>query len=256
MMPALDNLKMGQVPTPGNSVVILSGGMDSATALWFTRNYLHGSPVALSFDYGQRHAKELACAAVLAQRLHIEFHIINLREVGMLIPDSALTNPSGRVPEGHYAEESMKQTVVPNRNAMMLNIAVAVAVARHARYVVTGVHAGDHAVYPDCRPEFIEQATKLARIANEGFIHPDFEIYAPFMHATKADIVRLGEDLLVPWQNTWTCYKGKALHCGRCSTCVERLEAFDDAGVTDRVKYEDTEYWKEVVAQHDTADEG
>jgi 7-cyano-7-deazaguanine synthase len=203
--------------------------------------------MCLSFDYGQRHVRELASAAEVANAAGLEHHIINLTSITELLTGSALTDPSVDVPEGHYAEETMKATVVPNRNAMMLEAAIAVAVARKAHAVVTGVHAGDHAVYPDCRPLFISSLNQLAKVANEGFILPSFEVVAPFINMSKADIVQLGVELGVPFEFTWTCYKGGSRHCGRCSTCVERLEAFHVAGRTDPVEYIDETYWRTVV---------
>ncbi|TXH55546.1 MAG: 7-cyano-7-deazaguanine synthase, partial [Desulfurellales bacterium] len=142
------------------SVVVLSGGMDSTTALYVAIG--ESAPIALSFDYGQRHRKELKSAALICADLGIEHHIIDLTSLTQLIATSALTDPNHQVPEGHYADDNMKQTVVPNRNAIMANIAIGVAVARKARYVFLGVHAGDHAVYPDCRPEFIDSLQSLA----------------------------------------------------------------------------------------------
>jgi len=231
-----------------NAVIITSGGLDSTTALYQAINEHGNNVVALSFDYGQRHVKELQCAKQISYDLGIEHHIIELHDVTKLIATSALTDPDHDVPEGHYEWDTMVQTVVPNRNAMMANIGIAVAVAQEARYMYLGVHAGDHAVYPDCRPEFIAALTQLANIANEGLIHPFFEICTPFIYKTKADIVTSGAVLDVPWEKTWTCYKGGEIHCGRCSTCVERLEAFDLAGHVDTVEYADRDYYKTVIA--------
>jgi 7-cyano-7-deazaguanine synthase len=233
-----------------SAIVILSGGMDSTAAAYLAHVQAvddDGVVEYLSFDYGQRHVKELDYAAKTAAKLEGEHIVVDLSKVQDLIATSALTNDDIDVPEGHYEEESMKQTVVPNRNAIMLNIAVGRAVSIGAYAVFAGVHAGDHAVYPDCRPEFIDSITQLARVANEGFIDPNFVIRAPWLHLTKADIVRAGEDLDVPWKDTWTCYKGGQIHCGRCSTCVERLEAFHEADVKDPVSYADTSYWKEII---------
>jgi len=233
-----------------SAVVITSGGMDSTTAVYWAKHFFENIE-CMSFDYGQRHVKELSCAAEIAKDLGVEHNIVDLTGVNKLIAVSALTNPTIEVPEGHYAEETMKATVVPNRNAMMLNIGIARAVATGAEAVVVGVHAGDHAVYPDCRPEFIELQERTAQVANEGFIHPEFQLCAPFMFMTKAQIAGLGNELEVPWHKTWTCYKGGEIHCGRCSTCVERLEAFHLAGVAETTEYEDTLYWREAIAAFD-----
>lgn len=228
------------------AVVITSGGMDSTTAVYWAKHYF-GEIETMSFDYGQRHKKELEFAQRTADKLGHKHHLVDLTGVTDLISTSALTNPLIAVPDGHYEEETMKITVVPNRNAMMLNIAIARAVAIGAEAVVIGVHSGDHAIYPDCRVEFISLQEKTAQIANEGFIHPLFQLVAPFVHMTKANIASLGKELEVPWHETWTCYKGGEIHCGRCSTCVERLEAFHVAGVPDQTEYEDRNYWRTVT---------
>ncbi|MGH9266591.1 MAG: 7-cyano-7-deazaguanine synthase, partial [Acidimicrobiales bacterium] len=139
---------------------------------------------------------------------------------------------------GHYTDDAMRATVVANRNAIFVSVMVGVAVARGAEAVAIGVHAGDHPVYPDCRPAFVEAAERLAVTANEGFISPGFRLLAPFLHRSKADIVTLGAGLGVPFAATWSCYRGAAAHCGRCGTCVERQEAFVMAGVADPTRYE------------------
>lgn len=217
-------------------VTTLSGGLDSVTLAHELAADGHDL-VALSFDYGQRHAKEIAFAARCADRLGAHHHVVDLRSIGALLSGSALTDPTVEVPEGHYTDASMAATVVPNRNAIMLSVAIGVAVANGASAVATAVHAGDHPIYPDCRPAFIDAIEHEARIANEGFIASDFRVLAPFMHIAKDEIVRRGVALGVPFDQTWSCYVGGAEHCGRCGTCVERREAFELAGVTDPTSY-------------------
>lgn len=217
-------------------VTTLSGGLDSVTLAHELAADGHDL-VALSFDYGQRHAKEIDFAARCADRLGADHHVVDLRSIGSLLSGSALTDRDVEVPEGHYTDASMAATVVPNRNAIMLSVAIGVAVARGASAVATAVHAGDHPIYPDCRPAFIDAIEHEARIANEGFIASDFRVLAPFMHIAKDDIVRRGAALGVPFAETWSCYVGGAEHCGRCGTCVERREAFELAGVTDPTLY-------------------
>ncbi|MGQ0431844.1 MAG: 7-cyano-7-deazaguanine synthase QueC [Microthrixaceae bacterium] len=219
-------------------VTTLSGGLDSVT-LAHLLSAEGVELIALSFDYGQRHAKELDRAARCADLLGADHHVVNLRSVGGLLSGSALTDAAVDVPEGHYTDASMAATVVPNRNAIMLSIAVGVAVARKADAVATAVHAGDHVIYPDCRPEFIDAIEHEARVANEGFIHEDFRVLAPFLRMTKAEIVQRGEALGVPFGDTWSCYIGGTRHCGRCGTCVERREAFELAGVADPTAYDE-----------------
>lgn len=216
--------------------VILSGGMDS-TALTYLLNASGSKLKAISFNYGQKHSKELEYAHSTCDDLNIPHDVIDVSFLGGLLK-SALTTEGHDVPEGHYADENMKQTVVPNRNMIMLSIAAGICVAEGGSYVATGVHAGDHAIYPDCRPEFINCVSTAARVGTEGFARADFHISAPFVNVTKTDIVRIGDLLDVPWEYTWSCYNGRDFHCGVCGTCVERKEAFSDAGVEDPTAYE------------------
>jgi 7-cyano-7-deazaguanine synthase len=217
-------------------VTTLSGGLDSVTLAHVLAD-AGDDLVAVSFDYGQRHAKEIEHAARCAERLGAEHCVIDLRSVGSLLSGSALTDAAVDVPEGHYTDASMAATVVPNRNAIMLSVAVGVAVARSADAVATAVHAGDHTVYPDCRPAFIEAFEREALVANEGFIRDGFRVLAPFLYLKKDEIVARGAALGVPFAETWSCYVGGQQHCGRCGTCVERREAFDLAGIADPTTY-------------------
>lgn len=219
-------------------VTIVSGGMDSVT-LAYSLAAVGNDQHLVSFNYGQRHGIELAHARLAGQALGVEHTIIDL-PITDLIDTSALTDPAIPVPDGHYAEDTMRATVVPNRNMIMLAVAGAVAVAERAQAVAIGVHGGDHFIYPDCRPEFIEAAHAALVVGNEGFLAPNFRILAPFLDRTKADIVTIGDGLGVPWADTWSCYKGGAVHCGACGTCFERREAFKLAGVTDPTRYEAT----------------
>lgn len=212
------------------SLVLLSGGMDSTTALAATRNVR----LALSVDYGQRHVKEIAAAERIAALYGVRHEVLDLTGWGRLLKGSSLTDPDVAVPDGHYAAPSMVATVVPNRNATMLMAAVGVADALGIAKVVTAVHAGDHAVYADCRPEFIDAANETARVATEGRVR----IVAPFVHITKTEIARLGHKHEAPLHLSWSCYKGGERHCGTCGTCYERREAFADAGLIDPTDYE------------------
>ena|SRR2546427_4454380 len=218
------------------AVAIVSGGLDSVTLAYLLK--IEGYELYLiSFDYGQRHNKELEYAKKCASSLHAQHDIIDLSSLRPFLKGSALTDII-EVPEGHYAAPTMALTVVPNRNAMMLAIAYAIAVAKKAEVVATGVHAGDHYIYPDCRPAFITQFDAMQHIAMEGFGHPELRLYAPFLYFGKDQVVRLGAQLGVPYQYTWSCYKGKEKHCGRCGTCFERIESFELAGVADPTEYE------------------
>jgi 7-cyano-7-deazaguanine synthase len=235
------------------AIVVVSGGMDSVTALYLAR--VNADEVRMiSFDYGQKHKKELEFARWHAEALGLQHDIVDLTSITHLISNSALTSQTRmvtgtevlvgkgfhdhiEVPEGHYTDESMKATVVPNRNMMMLSIAIAVAVNDKADIVVAGMHAGDHPIYPDCRPQFVRELTTVARTANAGFIADNFAIWAPFINVSKDVIVHEGVHLGVPYDRTWSCYKGEHLHCGKCGTCVERREAFQLAGVDDPTVY-------------------
>jgi 7-cyano-7-deazaguanine synthase len=222
------------------AIAVVSGGLDSVTLAYVlhAQGYdLH----LLSFDYGQRHKKELTHAQLCAERLNATWDIINLTSITRFLAGSALTDAIP-VPEGHYAASNMAITVVPNRNAIMLSVAYAVAVTEHAQVVAVGVHAGDHFIYPDCRPAFIQAFDTMQRLAVEGYGEPELRLEAPFVHLEKHQIVSLGTALGVPYADTWSCYKGDDRHCGRCGTCVERKHAFRAAGVLDPTSYEDAGY--------------
>ena len=225
------------------TIVICSGGADSITLAYkvAAERALGG---LVSFDYGQRHKKELGFAKTCAERLGVPHHVIDISPIGKMLSGSALTDDVA-VPDGHYAEETMKITVVPNRNVIMLSIGYGVAASMGASAVAAAVHGGDHFIYPDCRPEFVEAFAKMQNHALEGVA--EIELYTPFLNITKADIVAEGAKLGVPFEETWSCYKGGDLHCGRCGTCVERREAFELADVEDPTEYEDREYWREAV---------
>jgi 7-cyano-7-deazaguanine synthase len=226
--------------TERRAVAVVSGGLDSTTMAYSLQAQGY-SLIAISFDYGQRHRKELAFAEHMAADLDASWTLIDLHAAGLtsFLTGSALTDEAVAVPDGHYADESMRITVVPNRNAIMLSIACALAVTRDAGAVAFGAHTGDHFIYPDCRPEFVRAFGAMVNVAVEGLA--TIEILAPFLSVTKTDIVKLGAQLQVPFERTWSCYKGGALHCGTCGTCFERREAFALAGVADPTIYESDE---------------
>jgi 7-cyano-7-deazaguanine synthase len=219
------------------TVAIVSGGMDSVVMAHLLASEGHQLTL-MSFDYGQRHKKELEYAKMASNDLGANHVIVDLSHLTGLISSSSLTNSEIEVPDGHYAEQTMKQTVVPNRNAIMLNIAAGYAVAIGARFIATAVHGGDHYIYPDCRPAFIKATDLALTIANEGFIDPSFRVIAPFLYADKTFIASEGHRLGVDFSNTWSCYKGGDIHCGSCGTCFERREAMRDAGVPDPTLYQ------------------
>jgi 7-cyano-7-deazaguanine synthase len=214
----------------GKPIVLYSGGLDSTVLLWSLRPNVK----ALLFDYGQRHRKELLHAINICEADNIEYEIANLVPIRNLLASGSQTG-NEPVPEGHYAEESMKATVVPNRNMIMLSIAVGWAVSTGSQKVLWAAHAGDHAIYPDCRPEFLGAMVDAIQIGNAW---SPVLLEAPFIYKTKAEIVKLGAELHAPLDQTFSCYKGGILHCGMCGTCTERKEAFQLAGVVDPTEYE------------------
>lgn len=225
------------------TLVICSGGLDSVSLAHMIADQKNLTRL-VSFDYGQRHRKELDFAARCATRLNVPHHVIDMRTIGAALTGSALTDDID-VPDGHYAEETMKITVVPNRNAIMLTIAYGIAAANGDEAVATAVHGGDHFIYPDCRPAFTESFDTMQRAALDGYA--DVRLSTPFVHRSKADIVTEGAKVNTPFADTWSCYKGGEHHCGRCGTCVERREAFDLAGIEDPTTYEDPDFWKAAV---------
>lgn len=213
-------------------VVIYSGGMDSYTVLHTALAAGH-EIFALSFNYGQRHVRELDCAAAVCRDLAITHKIIDITAMNELMAGSSLTDHSIEVAQGHYAEESMKTTVVPNRNMILLSLAIGYAVSIEASAVYYGAHAGDHAIYPDCRPEFVEKMNAVSLIAN----YQPITIVAPFLWQSKSDILAAGLALNLDYANTWTCYVGADRACGKCGACVERLEAFAANHCSDPMLY-------------------
>jgi 7-cyano-7-deazaguanine synthase len=217
------------------TILIYSGGVDSTTLLYFLLSQGH-EVNALGVNYGQRHLKELDAAQEICASLGIDFRVADLSSLKPLLTGSALTSEQITVPKGHYASDSMKITVVPNRNMLMLAVAIAWAISSRYDSVAYAAHAGDHAIYPDCRPEFVRALEEAARLCH----YDPIEILTPFIHKTKAEIVKIGHDLKVPFHLTWSCYCGQEIHCGKCGTCTERAEAFMLAHVPDPTRYAST----------------
>ncbi len=214
------------------TLVLLSGGMDSVAALHWARR--EGEVVgALSFDYGAKHnACELACAAWQCSQLGVPHEAVSLPFINDLFTSDLLCS-GGEIPDGHYADETMRRTVVPFRNGILLAIACGLAESRGAEAVVIAAHSGDHAIYPDCREPFMQA---MATAMREGS-YARIELLRPFIRLDKAAIARLGHELGVDFSHTWSCYKGGERHCGTCGTCVERREAFQQAGLVDPTEY-------------------
>lgn len=214
-----------------NSVIIVSGGMDSITLL-----YDHKDEIALgiSFDYGSNHnAREIPFAKMHCERLGIKHITINLDFMHQYFKSSLLDGAEA-IPEGHYADDNMKSTVVPFRNGIMLSIAIGIAESNNLDQVFIANHGGDHTIYPDCRPEFINAIDAAATAGT----YNNVKVVAPYTKITKSDIARIGKKLGIDYTETWSCYKGDEVHCGKCGTCVERKEALAEAGIEDKTIYE------------------
>ncbi|GAB60222.1 7-cyano-7-deazaguanine synthase QueC [Rheinheimera nanhaiensis] len=217
---------------PNKVVVIYSGGMDSFTVLHKAVQAGH-DVYALSFNYGQRHVKELQCAATVCQQLGIKHKIVDISAINQLLAGSSLTDDID-IPEGHYAADNMKSTVVPNRNMILLSLAVGYAVSIGANQVYYGAHSGDHFIYPDCRPEFVQKMHDVCQIAN----YEPVDIVSPYLQQTKIEILADGLAMGLDYSQTWTCYNGRDKACGKCGSCQERLEAFALNHTTDPLPYE------------------
>ncbi|WJW79952.1 7-cyano-7-deazaguanine synthase QueC [Bartonella sp. TP] len=223
------------------SLLICSGGLDSVS-LAYNLAYNKKLKAIISFDYNQRHKKELLFAKQCASDLSVDFEIFDLSNITKALDNSALTSAID-VPDGHYAEKTMKITEVPNRNAIFLCIAFAAAVKKQVKEVALAVHGGDHFIYPDCRPDFLQAFNEMEKYSLEGRV----SLNAPYATITKADIVKDGAKYNTPFEKTWSCYKGREIHCGRCGTCVERREAFFLAKIEDPTIYEDNDFWQKTI---------
>ncbi len=213
-------------------VVLCSGGMDSVTALYWARRE-HDVVASLSFDYGSKHnPRELPYAAEHAAKLGVRHEVVSLGFMNRLFASDLLAS-GGAIPEGHYEAANMKQTVVPFRNAIMLSVAAGFAESIGAGGLVIAAHGGDHAIYPDCREEFMRAMGDAMRVGTYAEIH----LLRPFIALSKGQIAAEGARLGVDFARTWSCYKGGVVHCGVCGTCVERREAFGEAGLVDPTEY-------------------
>ena len=218
-----------------NALLICSGGFDSVT-LAYRLAAENALGALLTFDYGQRHRKEIDAARLAAERLEVPHLVMDIASIGSQLSGSALTDDIA-VPHGHYSEANMKLTVVPNRNAIMLTIAFGVASARGFDSVALAVHGGDHFIYPDCRPDFIQLFGQMQAKALDGVA--EVALSAPYVNADKTEIARDAARFTVPVADTGSWYEGGWIHCGRCGTCVERIEAMAQACVADPTPYQD-----------------
>ena len=213
-----------------DSLIIVSGGMDSITLLYDRKDSI---ALALSFDYGSNHnSREIPYAQLHCQRLGIRHIVIPIDFMHQYFTSSLLEGAEA-IPDGHYADKNMKSTVVPFRNGIMLSVAIGIAESNGLKKVLIANHGGDHAIYPDCRPDFISAINKAAMSGT----YLNVEVDAPYTNISKTDIARRGAALGIDYSETWSCYKGGAVHCGTCGTCVERKEALHDAGIDDKTEY-------------------
>lgn len=213
-----------------DSVIIVSGGMDSVTLLYDFKDRI---ALGISFDYGSNHnAKEIPFAKLQCERLGICHITIPLDFMGRYFKSSLLEGAEA-IPEGHYEDENMKSTVVPFRNGIMLAIAAGIAESEGLLNVLIANHGGDHAIYPDCRPEFISAFSKATSAGSYNGV----TVLAPYTNISKTDIALRGKALGIDYSETWSCYKGGEHHCGKCGTCVERKEALAGAGIADPTIY-------------------
>lgn len=205
--------------------------MDSVTML---HEYADCIALAITFDYGSNHgSNEIAMARLNCTRLNIPHLVLPLTDIFRHV-HSSLLEGADAIPEGHYAEENMKSTVVPFRNGIMLAVACAIAEDKGLKHVMIANHGGDHTIYPDCRPAFIDAMSR----AMQAGTYAGVSVWAPYTCITKADIARHGKQLGLNYRDTWSCYKGGAKHCGKCGTCIERREALAEAGIDDPTEYD------------------
>ena len=217
-----------------DGVIIVSGGMDSITLLYERKDEI---ALGISFDYGSNHnAREIPFARMHCERLGIRHLVINLSFIHQYFKSSLLSG-ADKIPEGSYDDDNMKSTVVPFRNGIMLSIAVGIAESEGLKKVFIANHGGDHAIYPDCREEFIE----VIDAASQSGTYEHVRILAPYTNITKTDIALRGKQLGIDYSETWSCYKGGEVHCGKCGTCVERKQALREAGLEDTTQYESNE---------------
>lgn len=206
--------------------------MDSFTAL--NKAVKDGFEVyALSFNYGQKHSKELDYAKTVCRELGLKHKVLDITSISDLFTSSSLVSEKIDVPDGHYEEENMKSTVVPNRNMILISLAIGYAVDIGAEGVWYGAHSGDHAIYPDCRPEFVKIMDQASKQANFEPVY----VHAPYLETDKIGILKDGMQMNLDYAKTWTCYKGRETACGTCGSCVERLEAFQKNLIQDPLTY-------------------
>lgn len=215
------------------AIVLMSGGIDSTVAAYAARAGLYDI-IGVGCFYHQRHRKELNAAGEIARHMDIRYHGIRLPNLG----HSALTDPAIAIPDAPADDPANEAVVVPGRNAILLTAAIPIAIEHHAARIVFGAHLGDRLTFPDCSPAFVHAMTAAIRQGYGTNLTRSFLVWAPFLTKTKAEIITLGKELGVPFDLTWSCYRGAHIHCGTCAACLGRRGAFTEAEVEDPTRYQ------------------
>lgn len=219
------------------AVLILSGGLDSSTLGYWLKHNGYNDLICISYNYGQRHIVELEHAKKIAQQLGGVHHIVDVSFMKQFLKGSSLTDNNIAVSHGEYSKENMQNTVVPNRNTVLLSLAWSIACVEKADVLAYGAHGGDHYLYADTRPDYFNAINLALRMGTEDSRKEQLQLIAPFLYNTKAEIVKIGHQLNVPFADTWTCYEGDIMHCGLCGACQSRKQGFHDAQINDPTKY-------------------
>ncbi len=219
------------------AVLILSGGLDSSTLGYWLKNEGYSDLTCITFNYGQKHAIEIEFAKKIANNLKAQHHILDMTFLNAFLKGSSLTDDSVVIPHGEYTKENMQVTVVPNRNSMMLSLAWTVACTEKADVLACGIQSGDHYVYPDTRPDYFTSINLALRLGSKGSRQKNLNVIAPLISKSKAEVIKLGSELKVPFELTWSCYESGDMHCGLCGACQSRKQGFKEAAVTDHTNY-------------------
>lgn len=219
------------------AVIILSGGADSSTLGYLLKSQGYNQLICVTYNYGQKQVKELEFAKIIAKKLNAVHHIIDVTFMKKFLKGSGLTDDSIDVPHGAYTKENMSITVVPNRNTMLLSMAWSIACVEKADVLAYGAQCGDHYLYPDTRPDYFNAMNLALRLGTEDCRKNNLELIAPLLHKSKAEVITLGHKLGVPFEDTWSCYEGGEVHCGKCGACQSRAGGFKEAKVIDPTVY-------------------
>ncbi len=219
------------------AVLILSGGADSSTLGYWLKSQGYSQLICVTYDYGQRQSIEIEYAKKIAKNLDAEHHIVDIRFMKGFLKGSSLTDESVAVPHGEYTKENMQLTVVPNRNTILLSLAWAIACVEKADVLAYGAQCGDHYLYPDTRPDYFSAMNLALRLGTEDSRKDNLELIAPLLNKSKAEVIKLGVSLNVPFADTWSCYEGGEVHCGQCGACQNRKQGFIETNIVDPTIY-------------------